>query len=76
MLCASASRWGEPCGKCARGGVTFANGERRSAAHVVVANGMAARDLLLDVPLVPKKGHLLISDRYPGLIRHQLLELG
>ena len=24
----------------------------------------------------PKKGHLLITDRYPGLIRHQLLELG
>ena len=23
-----------------------------------------------------KKGHLLITDRYPGLIRHQLLELG
>jgi glycine/D-amino acid oxidase-like deaminating enzyme len=26
--------------------------------------------------LQPKKGHLLITDRYPGLIRHQLLELG
>lgn len=24
----------------------------------------------------PKKGHLLITDRYPGTLRHQLVELG
>jgi glycine/D-amino acid oxidase-like deaminating enzyme len=30
-----------------------------------------------DLPLVRKrKGHLLITDRYPGLVRHQLVELG
>jgi glycine/D-amino acid oxidase-like deaminating enzyme len=59
-----------------RGRVTLSNGDARLAAHVVVANGLAARDLLPDVPLAAKKGHLLITDRYPGLIRHQLLELG
>jgi glycine/D-amino acid oxidase-like deaminating enzyme len=42
---------------------------------VVVANGLAARELV-NAPLVAKKGHLLITDRYPGFIRHQLLELG
>lgn len=57
-------------------GVTLANGERVSAAHVVVANGLGARQLMPSLPLQPKKGHLLITDRYPGLIRHQLLELG
>jgi glycine/D-amino acid oxidase-like deaminating enzyme len=58
------------------GRVTLAGGEHRVAAHVVVANGLAATTLLPVVPLVPKKGHLLITDRYPGFVRHQLLELG
>jgi D-hydroxyproline dehydrogenase subunit beta len=57
-------------------GVTLANGERITAAHVIVANGIAARRLVPSLPLQPKKGHLLITDRYPGLIQHQLLELG
>ncbi|HEY1997031.1 FAD-binding oxidoreductase [Paraburkholderia sp.] len=57
-------------------GVTLANGERVSAAHVIVANGLGAHQLVPSLPLQPKKGHLLITDRYPGMIRHQLLELG
>ena len=56
--------------------VTLANGERLSAGQVVVANGMGAQALVPSLPLQPKKGHLLITDRYPGLIQHQLLELG
>ncbi|WP_250435673.1 FAD-dependent oxidoreductase [Caballeronia sp. ATUFL_F2_KS9A] len=56
--------------------VTLANGERRTAAHVVVANGLAAPDLIAGLPLETKKGHLLITDRYPGTVRHQVLELG
>jgi glycine/D-amino acid oxidase-like deaminating enzyme len=57
-------------------GVTLADGERVGAAHVIVANGLGAQQLVPSLPLQPKKGHLLITDRYPGLIRHQLLELG
>jgi len=60
----------------AHAGVTLTNGERRTAAHVVVANGLAASNLIGEIPLEPKKGHLLITDRYPGTIRHQVLELG
>jgi len=56
--------------------VILANGERIGGAHVVVANGLQAATLLSGLPLQPKKGHLLITDRYPGFIRHQLLELG
>jgi glycine/D-amino acid oxidase-like deaminating enzyme len=26
--------------------------------------------------VVPRKGHLVVTDRYPGLVRHQLVELG
>ncbi|SAK57547.1 FAD dependent oxidoreductase [Caballeronia hypogeia] len=56
--------------------VTLSNGETRTAAHVLIANGLAAPDLLAGVPLEAKKGHLLITDRYPGTIRHELVELG
>ncbi|HYD81793.1 MAG TPA: FAD-dependent oxidoreductase [Paucimonas sp.] len=58
------------------GGVTLGNGERIGAAMVVVANGMGSSALLPELPIRPKKGHLLITDRYPGFIRHQLVELG
>jgi glycine/D-amino acid oxidase-like deaminating enzyme len=56
--------------------VTLADGARIDAAHVIVANGIGANALVPSLPIQPKKGHLLITDRYPGLIRHQLLELG
>ena len=29
-----------------------------------------------ELPIRPRKGHLVITDRYPGFIRHQLVELG
>jgi D-hydroxyproline dehydrogenase subunit beta len=57
-------------------GLTLAGGERVSAARVIVANGLGAQQLIRSLPLQPKKGHLLITDRYPELIHHQLLELG
>jgi glycine/D-amino acid oxidase-like deaminating enzyme len=28
------------------------------------------------IPMQPRKGHLIITDRYPGFLRHQLVELG
>ncbi|KWK49116.1 D-amino-acid oxidase [Burkholderia stagnalis] len=56
--------------------VKLASGERLRAERVVVANGVAARTLLPELPLRPKKGHLLITDRYPGRVSHQLVELG
>ncbi|ACR30838.1 NAD(P)/FAD-dependent oxidoreductase [Burkholderia glumae] len=56
--------------------VRLAGGETLDAAQVVVANGLAAARLVDGVALQPKKGHLLITDRYPGAITHQLLELG
>jgi D-hydroxyproline dehydrogenase subunit beta len=43
---------------------------------VVVAAGCSARALVPELPVVPKKGHLVVTDRYPGLCRHQLVELG
>ncbi|QGZ64505.1 FAD-dependent oxidoreductase [Paraburkholderia acidisoli] len=59
-----------------RRGVHLASGEIVATGAVLIANGLQAVDLLPRVPLQAKKGHLLITDRYPGTIRHQILELG
>jgi glycine/D-amino acid oxidase-like deaminating enzyme len=58
------------------GEVRLANGERISAGLIVIANGLAAQRLAPALPIVPKKGHLLITDRYRGYLHHQILELG
>lgn len=47
-----------------------------TANSVVLANGIHATDLYPELPIRPKKGHLLITDRYPAQIHHQLVELG
>ncbi len=49
---------------------------RRDAGAVLVAAGAASPSLLPGLPVVPKKGHLVITDRVPGFCRHQLVELG
>jgi len=41
-----------------------------------VAAGTATRRLVPGVPLRPRKGHLVITDRVPGFASHQLIELG
>jgi len=51
-------------------------GERIAAPLAVNAAGAAAAVLTPGLPVVPRKGHLVITDRYPGSCRHQLVELG
>jgi glycine/D-amino acid oxidase-like deaminating enzyme len=43
---------------------------------IVNAAGAEAPSLTPGLPIVPRKGHLAITDRYPGFVRHQLVELG
>ncbi|MBE1161876.1 FAD-dependent oxidoreductase [Dyella acidiphila] len=43
---------------------------------VLVATGCALPQLLPQLPMRARKGHLVITDRYPNLVHHQLLELG
>jgi D-hydroxyproline dehydrogenase subunit beta len=43
---------------------------------VVNAAGAEAPRLTPGLPIDPRKGHLVITDRCPGLVRHQLVELG
>lgn len=57
------------------GEVTLKDGTVHRAERVVVATG-ADIELLPWLPIQRRKGHLLITDRYPGFIHHQLVELG
>jgi glycine/D-amino acid oxidase-like deaminating enzyme len=57
-------------------GVRLASGDVVRAGAVLLANGARCVDLLPELPVRPKKGHLVITDRYPGYLRHQLVEVG
>ena len=46
------------------------------ADHVLLAAGAASTRLVLELPIVLRKGHLVVTDRYPGALRHQVVELG
>jgi glycine/D-amino acid oxidase-like deaminating enzyme len=59
----------------ANGQVRLADGTSLVADRVVLAVGTEC-DLLPALPLKKRKGHLVITDSYPGFIRHQLVELG
>ena len=50
--------------------------ESISAGAIVIAAGIDAPRLAPELPIVPRKGHLVITDRYPGLCHAQLVELG
>ena len=58
------------------GTLRLADGSSRRAPQIVLANGIEATALCPELPIRPKKGHLLITDRYPGTVHHQLVELG
>ena len=42
---------------------------------VVLANGIQAVELCPELPIAAKKGHLLITDRYPHPVTHTITEL-
>ena len=63
--------------------VTLANGSARladgtvlSAGVLINAAGKFSPKLTPGIQVKPRKGHLVITDRYPGIVRHQLVELG
>lgn len=69
-------RLGQRVTEIFEGGVTLSGGDRLAAGCTVCAAGTAAFGLFQALPLQPKKGHLAITDRYPGYVRCQLVELG
>jgi glycine/D-amino acid oxidase-like deaminating enzyme len=60
----------------ASGRVTLADGTVLTAGAIVIAAGVESPTLVPGLPIVPRKGHLVITDRRPGMVRHQLVELG
>jgi len=44
--------------------------------QVLVAAGSASPVLLPELPMHLRRGHLVVTDRHPALVRHQVLELG
>lgn len=59
----------------ARGSVTLANGGKLHADRIVLATGVQSAALLPELPVFPRKGHLAITDRYPGTLRHQVVSM-
>jgi glycine/D-amino acid oxidase-like deaminating enzyme len=57
-------------------GIRLANGDVWQAGAYVNAAGWQAPRLTKCLPVAARKGHLVITRRKPGFIRHQLVELG
>jgi D-hydroxyproline dehydrogenase subunit beta len=58
------------------GKLRLKDGTGISAEIIVNATGASATDLTPGLEIKKRKGHLVITDRYVGFIRHQLVELG
>jgi len=59
-----------------QGHVRLTDGSEIAAKVIVNAGGASAPELTPGIEIKKRKGHLVITDRYPGFLRHQLVELG
>lgn len=62
--------------KMGGGEVVLDDGSKMLAPRLVNATGAWSPDITPGIPVRKRKGHLVITDRYPGFVRHQLVELG
>lgn len=67
---------GAPAAAIGNGRVRRADGSELSAEVIVNAAGAWAPELTRGITVKKRKGHLVITDRYPGFVQHQLVELG
>lgn len=58
------------------GRIVMDDGTELHARYIVNAGGADSPALGGDLPIRKRKGHLVITERYPGFIRHQMVELG
>ena len=58
------------------GHLTLEGGTEIRATYIVQALGAESTRLCPELPIRKRKGHLVITDRYPGFVHHQLVELG
>ncbi len=76
---------------CSQGGILIKNAEVKAVRDdcvelrdgrvlqtdiSVIASGTSLAELLPQFPVRARKGHLVITDRAPAFVRHQLVELG
>jgi glycine/D-amino acid oxidase-like deaminating enzyme len=64
-----------PVVSTSKGELRLADGTILHSDRIVLATGTDCT-LLPTLPIKKRKGHLLITDRYPGFLHHQLVELG
>jgi glycine/D-amino acid oxidase-like deaminating enzyme len=57
-------------------GALLDDGTKLAAVSTVNATGTWAPELTPGLDVRKRKGHLIITDRYPGFVRHQIVELG
>jgi glycine/D-amino acid oxidase-like deaminating enzyme len=69
-------RLGVPVASLADHTIRLADGRLIEADAIINATGCSATRLTAGLEIRPRKGHLVITDRYPGFVHHQLLELG
>ncbi|MGA8490141.1 MAG: FAD-dependent oxidoreductase [Terriglobales bacterium] len=67
---------GHSVAEAGQGRVRMTDGFEISAKMVVNAAGACAAKLTPGIEIKKRKGHLVITDRYAGFLRHQLVELG
>lgn len=64
------------CLSAAHGEVRLEDGTRLHADIIVNAAGAVSPELTPGISVKKRKGHLVITDRYPNFLNHQLVELG
>jgi len=69
-------RLGSSAAQIGQGQVRLSDGREFTAEIIVNAAGAFAPELTPGLEIKKRKGHLVITDRYPGFLRHQLVELG
>jgi D-hydroxyproline dehydrogenase subunit beta len=58
------------------GALALDDGTEIRAQRVILALGAESASLKPGLPIRKRKGHLVITDRYPDFVHHQLVELG
>jgi D-hydroxyproline dehydrogenase subunit beta len=69
-------RLGASVVQISEGSVRLNDGQEVAGRFIVNASGANAAELTAGIDVKKRKGHLVITDRYPGFLRHQLVELG
>lgn len=76
LACSADVRLGVTVLHCENTTLHLSDGSAVTCGAIVHATGVGADALAPGVPIRPRKGHLVITDRYPGFARQQIVELG